>query len=485
LFDRKNSVVVTAVLFLALCFCFGFLPQDASAEDYPRLFGDTRYQTSAAVAEKYNNGQVDNVIIASGVKFPDALSVSTLAGQLHAPILLVNKTADQSQDALDYISKHMTGGKVWIIGGTNAVDGGFESKLTSMGNSVERLAGYDRYETCSAIVEKTSVPTVTPVFVASGENFPDALSIASVAAAKGYPIILTPKNALPDGAESYLSNQQPSEVFIIGGTGVIPQAIESRIRAILPSATVTRLAGRSRYDTSVEVYKKFFDDPKNIYIASGTNFADALSTSVLAAKNNAPVVLIDSRKKIPPESTMSYLERLGAVGERSFDPLTFPPADYGLYKKQPNITLVGGPAAISGVLIRNINDLTRMPLGVGRGYLQNYETAPPETSGYPIPERYHFFEVEGSVKPSDPDYAELSISLDIENNFEKQLQELRSIIQPVLGSNITEEIIACMREKTNCDVLIGKWWETNSKTINVASGYRDFTIEFMSWRKSQ
>lgn len=464
MFDRKNSVVVTAVLFLALCFCFGFLPQDASAEDYPRLFGDTRYQTSAAVAEKYNNGQVDNVIIASGVKFPDALSVSTLAGQLHAPILLVNKTADQSQDALDYISKHMTGGKVWIIGGTNAVDGGFESKLTSMGNSVERLAGYDRYETCSAIVEKTSVPTVTPVFVASGENFPDALSIASVAAAKGYPIILTPKNALPDGAESYLSNQQPSEVFIIGGTGVIPQAIESRIRAILPSATVTRLAGRSRYDTSVEVYKKFFEDPLNIYIASGTQFADALSTSVLAAKDNAPIVLVESGKNVPPSSTMSYLEYLGM-------------------SELPSVTIIGGNYAVSWTLAAAIESLIIYPPGDGRGYMKSSEAAPPETSGYPIPERYHFFQIEGSLKPSDPHKAELSIYLDFEYNFEKQLQELEQTIQPILGSNITEEIIALMKTKTSRSVWFDQWWETDGKKINVGSGYGDYLIEFMSWRK--
>lgn len=478
---QKMYRYLTVVLLLVVL--VGLFPKNVLASDFPRLYGDTRCETSKAVAEKYNSGNVDNVVIATGKNYADALSISTLAGKLDAPILLVDQTVSKSQDALDYITKHMGGGKVWIAGGTGVVDTTFESKLVSMGISTERLAGYDRYETCMVIAEKVDASKGTPVFIASGENFPDALSVASVAAEKGYPIILTSKKDLSAEAKEYLKELQPSDVFIIGGTAVIPQAVESSIKAALPSAAVTRLAGQNRYDTSVEVYKKFFDDPPNIYIASGTDFADALSVSVLAAKNNAPVVLIDSRKKIPPESTMGYLERLGAVGEGSFDPLTFPPADYGLYKKQPNITLVGGPAAISGVLIRNINDLTRMPLGVGRGYLQNYETAPPETSGYPIPERYHFFEVEGSVKPSDPDYAELSISLDIENNFEKQLKELEGIIQPILGPKITKEITNYMKTKTNRNVGLDKWWETDKKKINVGSGYGDYIIEFLSWRK--
>jgi putative cell wall-binding protein len=476
---RKHLVALFVLMFLV-----GVLPQSVFAsEQYSRLYGDNRYETSKAVAEEYNSGQVDNIVLATGNGFADALSVSTLAGKLNAPILLVNQTTSKSPEALDYISKHMSSGKVWIAGGTGVVDSTFESKLPSMGNMVERLAGQDRYETCLAVAEKVNAPKGTPIFIASGENFPDALSVASVAAEKGYPIILTPKKALPTGVEDYLLKQHPSEVFIIGGTGVIPQAIELNIKAVLPSAAITRLAGQNRYDTSVEVYKRFFNDPKNIYIASGTNFADALSSSVLAAKNSAPVVLIDSGKKVPPESTMSYLERLGAVGEKSFDPLTFPPADYGLYKKQPNITFVGGSAAISGILIRNIDTLTRMPLGVGRGSLQNYETAPPETSGYPIPESHHFFQIEGSVKPSDPDYAELVIYLDCEKDFDKQLKELEGIIQPILGPSVTKEIISYMKTKTSRSVPLDKWWKTNNKEITVSSGYDSYIVEFLSWGK--
>jgi len=299
-----------------LTLLLALLPQITSASDsepYTRLAGQTRYQTSQAVAENYNSGQTDNIVIATGTDFADALSVSVLAHQLNAPILLVDKTLFESQDAFDYISRHMPNGTgtIWIAGGPGAVSESFELKSISMGHKVKRIGERNRYETSLSIAKETNTLKGTPIFLATGENFPDALSIASVAASKGYPIILTPKDKLPDGVESYLSKQQSSEVFIVGGTGVISESVEFDIKTILPESSITRLAGRDRFETSTEVYKKFFPNPENIYIASAMDFPDALSASVLAAKNNAPIVLINPNKFFLPDSTYDYLYDLG------------------------------------------------------------------------------------------------------------------------------------------------------------------------------
>jgi len=122
-------------------------------------------------------------------------------------------------------------------------------------------------------------------------------------------------------------------------------------------------------------------------------------------------------------------------------------------------------------------------IGGGDQYQKSSKAAPPETSGYPIPKGNHFYQIEGSFEPSDPDQAELAIYLDFENNFDTQLQELRSIIQPILGSEIADEIIAFMRTKTNRTVGLDKWWETNSKKVKVGSGYGSYIINFKSWKK--
>jgi len=122
-------------------------------------------------------------------------------------------------------------------------------------------------------------------------------------------------------------------------------------------------------------------------------------------------------------------------------------------------------------------------IGGGDQYQKSSKAVPPETSGYPIPKGNHFYQIEGSLKPSDPHKAELKIYLDFENNFDTQLQELRSIIQPILGSEVADEIVSYMKTKTSRSVGLDQWWETDSKKINVGSGYGEYIIEFLSWKK--
>lgn len=119
----------------------------------------------------------------------------------------------------------------------------------------------------------------------------------------------------------------------------------------------------------------------------------------------------------------------------------------------------------------------------GSGNYKTYKAALPETSGYPIPKTNHFSLIEGSLKPGDPQKAELKIYLDCERDFEKQLKELEGIIQPILGPSVTKEIISYMKTKTSRSVPLDKWWETNNKEINVSSGYDSYIVEFLSWKK--
>ncbi|KGK81003.1 cell wall-binding repeat-containing protein, partial [Clostridium sp. HMP27] len=70
-------------------------------------------------------------------------------------------------------------------------------------------------------------------------------------------------------------------------------AVVNEIKTILPSVEIVRLGGSSRYETSMSIFNEFNLDTKNIVLASGKGFADALSGSQLAAKLNAPMVLAD------------------------------------------------------------------------------------------------------------------------------------------------------------------------------------------------
>lgn len=258
-----------------------------------RIQGIDRYKTSKAIAQEVNNGALENVVLASGHDFPDGLSGSTLAKKLNAPLLMAGSLSD-SKDAFDYIAEHLSqNGNVYILGGTGVVSQATENVLTEKGYNVKRIFGKDRFQTNNSIINSLNTEEGTPVFISNAYGFADALSASSIAAIKGYPLLLSNKNALPELAVGQLSKIKPSKVYIVGGTGVVTSGVEDQIKKMLPSSEVIRLAGTDRYKTSMNVYEYFNLDTKNIILASGKDYPDALSGSQLAAKLNASMVLSD------------------------------------------------------------------------------------------------------------------------------------------------------------------------------------------------
>jgi alpha-tubulin suppressor-like RCC1 family protein/putative cell wall-binding protein len=338
--------ILGIVLVTILVLCGTVVP--VSAETFnetnttSRLAGQDHYQTSVAIAGAYNNnGDCDNVILASGNSFPDALSASLLSKKWNAPILLVNSTVIDSSNAFNYIGSHLSNtGTVYIIGGTGVIGSAFETKLTSMGYSnIKRLGGTDRYNTDMLIANDVNVPQGTPVFIASGENFPDALSIASFSGSKQYPILLVGTNYLPDKTRNFITNDYPSTVYIAGGTGVVSQNIKNQIKALVPDGTVTRLAGDDRFGTNAAVLNEFSPDPGTIYIANGDDFQDVLSGSALAAKTGDPIILEDNQLSTLPSAIEAYLKTLNSSGGR------------------PNVIILGGTDVVSDELMQQVNNV--------------------------------------------------------------------------------------------------------------------------------
>ncbi|HWQ89746.1 MAG TPA: cell wall-binding repeat-containing protein [Desulfitobacteriaceae bacterium] len=308
LVSRRKMIIVFVLL---VSFTILFLPAAASA--FPaltRLAGQDRYETAKKIADYSYNGQVDCVVLTTGRDFADALSASVLAHKLAAPILLVNSTVDNSAAAFAYITSHLEkNGQICLIGGKAAICSQFTLKLNQLGyKNIEQIGGIDRYQTSVLLAERCALATGTPLVIASGENFPDALGMSSIAASKGWPILLTPKSYLPESVKTYIKNNKPAAIYIVGGTGVIAPKIESAIKALLPETKLQRLAGLDRYETAAQVLRTFTADPQTIYLASGAGFADALAGSVLAARNCDPIVLVDSAQQTLPRSIAEYLD---------------------------------------------------------------------------------------------------------------------------------------------------------------------------------
>lgn len=254
-----------------------------SGTKYTRLAGSDRYSTALQIS-KTGWSTADTVVLASGANFPDALSAVPLAKKYNAPILLTDGKSITSEIAAEL--NRLKTKNVFIIGGASSISSDIDHALDMMNISYTRLGGSNRYETSLDIANYLG--SSTKAFIVSGENFPDALSIASYAAAKGSPILLTPRDELPTGILNYINNNGVVNTYVIGGPGVISNSILSE----LPNAQ--RIYGNNRYETNFQVLSTFKNDfdLTTLYFASGRNFPDALSGSALAATTNSPILLI-------------------------------------------------------------------------------------------------------------------------------------------------------------------------------------------------
>lgn len=248
-----------------------------------RLAGSDRYETAYAVAEqmKLNKGKekFDNIVVASGENYPDALSGNYLAFRKKAPMLLTNQY--EVDNTAEYIKNSIEpNGTVYILGQTNAVPASLEQKL--QGINIKRIGGSDRFETNLLILKEARVHG-EELIVCSGLNFPDAVS----ASAANKPILLA-DDKLSASQKNYLLTIDPLKVYFIGGD----KAVTKTVRDEFTGDTV-RLAGSDRFETSRLIAENLFlSHPDRVILASGLNFPDALVGGAFNQDIGVPVLLV-------------------------------------------------------------------------------------------------------------------------------------------------------------------------------------------------
>lgn len=287
--DKKalvSSLVTTFILTSTLV----PLTKARAATSVERMSGADRFVTAQNVA-KQAFGKAENVVIVNGLGYADAVSAAPLAKILNAPILLVDNAKQPYISLLETLWNLGTK-KIYIVGGQGVVTKELEDNLAKS-YAVERISGNTndgRYGTNAAVAKKVleNSKASTGILV-SAEGYADALSVASIAAAKGYPVLFGNKNEIPSVVKEA---SQGLEVKAVGGEGVLPEKVLSQVGA-------ERIAkGVDRFSTNLNVLDYFKNELKfdNIFVAAGGNdskskFADALVASAAAAKYGAPLVL--------------------------------------------------------------------------------------------------------------------------------------------------------------------------------------------------
>ena len=158
----------------------------------------------------------------------------------------------------------------------------------------QRIWGQTRYDTASAVSVRQWPTGAAAVVLVSGEDFPDALVAAPLAAKLGAPIITTARSGLAPSVAAELRRLAPRRIVVIGGEVSVPPEVaeQAALAAGIASSTVERLGGQNRYEVSLAVARAVESSTTtSVVIASGTGFADALSVAASAAQRGEPILL--------------------------------------------------------------------------------------------------------------------------------------------------------------------------------------------------
>lgn len=257
-----------------------------------RVAGSDRVDTAIQMSRK-GWASSSTVVIATAENFPDALAGGVLAGQNGAPILLNSGKTLDSAVAAEVQRLHAS--KAILLGGSGVVSDSVKTELESMGLTVTRYAGENRYQTAAAIGRAVGNSKQThKAYIATGENFADALSVASFAAQEGTPIFLTDGATIDSATVAAIKDLGVTDVTIIGGTGVVSESVATALKAISGVTTVDRIGGVDRYDTATKVFVKLANNEASYILATGENFPDALAGAAFAKQTKSAMLLTSS-----------------------------------------------------------------------------------------------------------------------------------------------------------------------------------------------
>ncbi len=273
-----------------------------------RIDGADRFAVGVKIAQAaYPSGGAPVIFITTGFNYPDALSAAPAAALNDGLLMLTNPTSLPANVKAEIVRQGPA--KIVVVGGVNSVSSAVFNALKTLAPEVVRWAGADRFSASRSIVRNAFVDegiTPTTAYIATGYNFPDALSASGAGGAYGYPVILVPGNAtsLDSATLQLLEDLGVTKVKIAGGPNSVSAGIFNQLKVLY---TTVRLSGADRFEASKNIAVDAFGSalPQSAYIATGYNFPDALAGAPLAGMNSAPLIVVPTN--CVPASTLDAL----------------------------------------------------------------------------------------------------------------------------------------------------------------------------------
>jgi len=188
-----------------------------------RLYGYTAEGTAVAIAREL--GTKGRSVVASVRNFQDALVISSWAARQGVPILLT-QSQELSADT-QTVLKELNVTESLVIGGTAVVG----AKVMDQLPFPKRISGVTAYDTAVAVLQAYP-PTTAKLLMATGENYPDALTGAVRAAFYGSMVVLVPTHsAIPASLATLLKSWQGRQVESFGGVVAMPENVVETVKS--------------------------------------------------------------------------------------------------------------------------------------------------------------------------------------------------------------------------------------------------------------
>lgn len=281
-----------------------------------RVYGASRYDTAVSISRE---GWVTSktVVLARGDLYPDALAGSPLAAKFDCPILLTDPKFLTDASRAEII--RLGASEIFVLGSEDAlypqVVTDLETKCHISNTKIHRIGGVDRYETAALIAGWLDKPQNQMAIIATGENYPDALSASGLAYVQKIPILLVTVGEISPYAQSALKKLNIKKVLILGGSDVVSTGIENWLAN--HNYETKRLQGDDRYGTAKAVADYTIENKifsSEIAITTGENFPDALCIGPYAGKKKGIIVLV-SRDFLRPPSKEFLEEHKDTVSQ--------------------------------------------------------------------------------------------------------------------------------------------------------------------------
>jgi putative cell wall-binding protein len=121
-------------------------------------------------------------------------------------------------------------------------------------------------------------------------------------------VLLTNPVTLSTATANALAQLRPGRIVVVGGPNVVSNAVLAQLDQYTTGAVV-RIAGANRFETAAALSRsRFSAATTTVFVATGRNFADALSAAPAAGAANAPLLLVEPTRV--PGATSVELARL-------------------------------------------------------------------------------------------------------------------------------------------------------------------------------